>query len=395
MKKTITVIITTYNNDKYIKRCIESVIDQDYSDLEIVIVDDGSHDNTADICDFFEKKYSNIKVIHQQNQGTISARKRGIENATSEIVGFIDGDDWIDPNYCSSVMEIFNQHQNLDVISTGLMFEYIENPVKNHILFDGVEAGSYDRKEIFELIMPGFIYNYIIDRGNITTSVCSKVIKRKTALDAINELDEKLTFGEDGAYVLSILSKIDKLYIMHKAYYHYEQHEKTQNNNFNSNSYGQLKKLKLNMEYIAKKMKVYEVLEKQIEEYVKSYYIALTRSNFDINIDNRVYLFPDELVRDRSRVIIYGAGKVGTQFVKYLLHNSKYCLVGWIDQKMQEEFQSNVIPCSVNEISKLQYDIIILAADDAEIRNKMGERLESLGVDKRKVISRKLVSYLI
>lgn len=395
MKKTITVIITTYNNDKYIKRCIESVINQDYSDLEIVIVDDGSHDNTADICDFFEKKYSNIKVIHQQNQGTISARKRGVENATSEIVGFIDGDDWIDPNYCSSVMEIFNQHQNLDVISTGLMFEYIENPVKNHILFDGVEAGSYDRKEIFELIMPGFIYNYIIDRGNITTSVCSKVIKRKTALDAINELDEKLTFGEDGAYVLSILSKIDKLYIMHKAYYHYEQHEKTQNNNFNSNSYRQLKKLKFNMEYIAKKMKVYEVLEKQIEEYVKSYYIALTRSNFDINIDNRVYLFPDELVRDRSRVIIYGAGKVGTQFVKYLLHNSKYCLAGWIDQKMQEEFQSNVIPCSVNEVSKLQYDIIILAADDAEVRNKMGERLESLGVDKRKVISRKLVSYLI
>ena len=98
-KDLISVIIPTYNSKDYISRAIESIISQSYKHLEIIIIDDGSNDGTAKICDEYASRDSRIRVIHQKNGGVSEARNVGLHNVTGEYVSFIDSDDWIHPQY--------------------------------------------------------------------------------------------------------------------------------------------------------------------------------------------------------------------------------------------------------------------------------------------------------
>ena len=99
MKKLISVIIPVYNVEKYIDQCIDSLTNQTYKDLEIILIDDGSKDNSGKICDEYAKKDSRISVIHKQNEGVSAARNTGLELAKGEYVAFVDSDDFVDSNY--------------------------------------------------------------------------------------------------------------------------------------------------------------------------------------------------------------------------------------------------------------------------------------------------------
>ena len=93
----ISVIVPVYNTEKYLDRCIRSIIDQTFSDFELILVDDGSKDNSGFICDEWEKKDSRIKVIHQKNAGAGAARNAGLAIAKGNYINFVDSDDWITP----------------------------------------------------------------------------------------------------------------------------------------------------------------------------------------------------------------------------------------------------------------------------------------------------------
>lgn len=104
MKTKVSVIIPAYNIDGYIERCVKSVIRQDYDNLEIIIVDDGSTDDTPIICDRLTKEHSNVCVIHQKNQGLSEARNNGIKMSSGKFISLIDGDDEVEAGFISSLM---------------------------------------------------------------------------------------------------------------------------------------------------------------------------------------------------------------------------------------------------------------------------------------------------
>lgn len=106
MKKRVSVIIPVYNVEKFILKTVESVMNQDYKDVEIILVNDGSPDNSAQIIDELAKRDSRIICIHKENGGVSSARNAGLKIATGEYVTFIDGDDWVEPNYISYLLEL-------------------------------------------------------------------------------------------------------------------------------------------------------------------------------------------------------------------------------------------------------------------------------------------------
>ena len=102
----ISVIVPVYKiKEQYLKECIESISKQTYSNLEIILVDDGSPDNCGEICDLYAEKDSRIMVLHQKNQGVSMARNNAIQKATGEWITFIDADDWIEKNMCELAME--------------------------------------------------------------------------------------------------------------------------------------------------------------------------------------------------------------------------------------------------------------------------------------------------
>lgn len=94
----VSIIIPVYNVERYLHRCIDSVLNQTLQDIEIILIDDGSTDSSPDICDGYGSKYQNIRVFHKENGGASSARNLGIEKATGEYIGFVDSDDYISPD---------------------------------------------------------------------------------------------------------------------------------------------------------------------------------------------------------------------------------------------------------------------------------------------------------
>ena len=106
MKSLVSIIIPVYNVEKYLDKCVASVVNQTYTNLEIILVDDGSPDNCPALSDVWQVKDSRIKVIHQENGGLSHARNEGLKIAIGEFIGFVDSDDWIEPNMYEALLTV-------------------------------------------------------------------------------------------------------------------------------------------------------------------------------------------------------------------------------------------------------------------------------------------------
>lgn len=111
LRPLISIIIPVYNTEKYLNRCVESVLNQSYHNLEIILVNDGSTDNSGQICDEYQAKDPRVAVIHKQNQGVSKARSTGIEVARGEYIVFVDSDDWIDTVMCEEMMKALSRYK--------------------------------------------------------------------------------------------------------------------------------------------------------------------------------------------------------------------------------------------------------------------------------------------
>ena len=114
----ISVIVPVYNAERYISLCIEKILKQTYNDFELILVDDGSTDKSGQICDTHPQKDKRIKVVHKKNGGVSSARNRGIQEATSKFISFIDADDEVNENYLSHLMA----ENKADLVVSGLTY---------------------------------------------------------------------------------------------------------------------------------------------------------------------------------------------------------------------------------------------------------------------------------
>lgn len=128
MKNLISVIIPVYNIEDYIQECLDSVISQTYNNLEIILIDDESSDDSGKICDEYAKKDGRIKVIHKKNGGAASARNEGLKIATGEYLTFVDSDDYLDNNAYEYMIKQIQEH-NADMIQCGLRRVYINQKV--------------------------------------------------------------------------------------------------------------------------------------------------------------------------------------------------------------------------------------------------------------------------
>lgn len=158
-EKLVSVIIPAYNIEDYIGRCLDSIISQTYKNLEIIVVDDGSRDHTGEILDNYAKKDRRIKVIHKENGGVSSARNKGIEVAEGDYIGFIDGDDLIEPEMYKILVDLLEE-ENADIAHCGYQMvfpdriDYYHNTGKKKI--QTTEEGLKDLLS-GEMIEPGLV----------------------------------------------------------------------------------------------------------------------------------------------------------------------------------------------------------------------------------------------
>lgn len=212
-----SIIVPIYKVEKYIKECVESIVAQSYSDIEIILVDDGSPDNCPKICDDFAKKDGRIKVIHKANGGLISARKAGLKASTGEYVCFVDGDDWIEPDMYENIAEAIEKTQ-ADCVITQFYFDYPENPRKSEYK---LARKFYTREEIEKEIFPTMLFDGEYYRFGIYPCCWTKVFKREILEKHLTDTDDRIRMGEDIAFTYPCIMECQSLAFIDKALYHY------------------------------------------------------------------------------------------------------------------------------------------------------------------------------
>ena len=145
---TVSIIIPIYNVEQYLQRCIQSVISQTHRSLEIILVDDGSSDNSPEICDRFAKQDSRIHVIHQDNQGLSAARNAGLDLATSDYIQFVDSDDWILPTMTEELMAVLQEDSSDAVQCDYYTIRGIAEDVLPNVDFNA-DAGNLQERKIY------------------------------------------------------------------------------------------------------------------------------------------------------------------------------------------------------------------------------------------------------
>ena len=134
MEEVISVIIPCYNVEKYIDRCMESVLNQTYRELEIILVDDGSTDRTGNICDRYSQIDARVKVIHKENRGLSSARNAGLDICQGDYIFFVDSDDWISHNMYEKMLSSLKS-VNADIAVCGWVEEFLNNSIDSKYCF--------------------------------------------------------------------------------------------------------------------------------------------------------------------------------------------------------------------------------------------------------------------
>ena len=206
IKELISVIIPIYNVEKYICKCVDSILRQSYANIEIILVDDGSPDNCGVICDEYEKKDRRVQVIHKENGGLSSARNIGLEKATGEYVVFVDSDDWIEGTYIEKLYYRLKENKaDIAVPAFCLCYENGTQMVDSRIS----KCTDYTSEEALEI----FLFN-----GYLTPCVASKMWK-KGIWDKIRCPEGKLF--EDQFTTYKLLMNADKIVYEPKVYYYY------------------------------------------------------------------------------------------------------------------------------------------------------------------------------
>ena len=205
-----SVIVPVYNTQKYLKKCVDSILAQSFCDFELILIDDGSTDLSGEMCDEYEKKYDRIHVFHQQNKGASSARNCGINNARGEYIVFVDSDDYVQATF----LENLYSKNDADLIVGGYS---IVDTGENNLLcrkYIDEKVSCEDKDRIAALFLQG-IFNYAI----------AKCYKSSVIRNRQISFDEKLTLGEDTNFVLSYLRYINNIKIISATDYRYVQHE--------------------------------------------------------------------------------------------------------------------------------------------------------------------------
>lgn len=194
----ISVIVPVYNAEKYLHRCVDSILAQTFNDFELLLIDDGSKDSSGEICDEYARKDERVKVWHKENGGVSSARNVGLENARGEWVTFSDSDDWLEPN-AFAYYDVMTKKYSFDYLYCGYFLNDVEGiPDKDGSL----DIPNFIERHECDKLWYGVYSNAIIQNGRI-------------------RFNEKITLAEDKLFNYQFLKSCQKVYVSRLCFYRY------------------------------------------------------------------------------------------------------------------------------------------------------------------------------
>ena len=304
-KYKISVIIPIYNAEKYLDRCINSILKQSVSNFQVVLINDGSTDISLSICYKYAKRHNNIVVFSKTNGGVSSARNKGIELAEGEYLGFVDPDDWVHEDMYFDLYNIAKEN-NTNIVLCNYINKHIE---RDELITDFENSVIEDKKFIIKSLIPGMISPDSLNSNTnaIKGSVWRMLVKRQFIENKNIRFNEGIPLMEDLLFLISALLNVEKISLSNSHYYIYNNQEETEGNKYRHDYYEIVKKVYYRLENL---LQVYYCFP-EIESHMNNRYIKMiinsisneTRRQNKKSIHNR-YLEIKRIVNDNRVPII-------------------------------------------------------------------------------------------
>lgn len=216
MNPRISVIIPVYNPGKHLIKCLESIVNQTYRNLQIILIDDGSTDGSAEACDKYAEADKRIICVHQKNRGVSAARNKGIEMALGDFYYFPDSDDYLELDAFEYLLDLMVEH-NCDAVSFEFFATYSDHERENNL--GESYYGLYDKKDAHRLVLTGtpFAWNKFFKKELVTATGNLSGIKFR----------EDIYRGEDSLFVHETFERANKVWFDNRPLYHYVQSEES------------------------------------------------------------------------------------------------------------------------------------------------------------------------
>ena len=288
----VSIIVPVYNAQKYIKRCVESIISQKENDIEVILIDDGSSDNSLKILEELKKRDKRINVYTQENKGRGYTRNRGVLTAKGDYIMFVDADDWIEENTISTMLEYVEKY-GTNYVRCACMKEIFQTgrKINTDIIYEYPEF--VEKEDYKEKIFNTFLDTYFLN------SPCLFIVKREFLIRNDIFFDIGSFYAEDLVFNLKIFMKLDNAVFLPYTFYHYMNNEENVITKLSvSKVLSKIKEAITNYSYLYKffysfgikneniEKKIENRIGKEVIECIKSIYIStnLLKKNERLNI---------------------------------------------------------------------------------------------------------------
>lgn len=217
----LSILVPVYNTAPFLKKCIESIVSQSFDDWELILVNDGSTDESLQICEEYAMQYEKIFLIHKQNGGLVSARKAGMERARGVYVTYVDSDDWIEHDGYRKIFEVAVETK-ADIIASPICMHRMG---KTKILKNWMPTGLYADNDSLKNLKNNLMFKETWGHFGVIPSLCGKWFRKDHVYKYQMNLKNEVIFGEDAAVSFPALWSAEKIYLSSETYYQYEVRE--------------------------------------------------------------------------------------------------------------------------------------------------------------------------
>lgn len=376
----VSIIVPIYNIEPFVEECIQSIINQSYKNIEIILVNDGSTDKSGNICDKYNHIDSRIKTIHKTNGGLINARKTGLKQATGDYILYIDGDDWVEPNLVQYYIESVTKY-NADVIISAHM-ENLSGRIE--ILPNTISPGFYNKEDLISKVYPKMLYNGKFSQFGIFSYVWGKMYRKEILIQNQLNVDENIFIGEDAACLYPTLLDANSLVILDQPFYHYRQRVDSLIKTQKKNEINKIITFYNYLKEIFNKKNYLKLMLPQLQFFVLS--LLTVRSEGPSLYNKLKYLYPFDGVKYNDNIVICGGGTFGQHLYKRLKNIKQNKIVAWVDEWFEYYSKLGLPINSFEYLNNLEYDFIVIALIDEDISNQTMLNLINMGIDKNKII---------
>ncbi len=362
MADIISIIIPVYNASKYLHRCLESVVSQTYRHLEIIVVDDGSTDGSAQICEAYERQDDRILVIRQENGGCIAARKTGLRSAGGTYIGFVDADDSIEPEMFEKLYGAMKEH-GADLVHSGM-------------IIDG-EKKCADRGEIVDFTVTdraAYLCRNLFDTQTMPFPLWSKLFLAPLVREAYMKLPDEQSYGEDLLCLCNCLLQCSRLYIYPDAFYHYRVQQGSLSHLQWPDACLEEARLHEHVRGIFRQNNLPAVCDVSAKQHYKRRLLQVMMEDGNNGIVALRYYYGNADSLRNKKIVIYGAGNVGKDFYCQFSRSCTCKIAAWTDREKYGVW--NLIPIVKPEaLQHITYDVIVLAVKTKELADQIREEL--------------------